>query len=488
MNCPKCGTPLENTYRCPKCEYEEPTMKRIIRASNYHYNVGLSKAKIRDLSGAITSLQMSLKYNKRNTDARNLLGLVYFQMGETVSALSEWVISVHFQSKGNVARNYIKKVQNNQGQLQVINNTIQNYNLALKYLDEGNGDLAIIELKKVVNLNPNYIRAYQLLGLLYIQHKQYSAAKKILSRALKLDRNNITTVRYMNELVGYSRQKRKGKDIQRERAAYVQIKDPNPIVIERTSGGYTDFSTSTLSFVNILIGIIIGAAVVGLLVVPSIQKTKAAEYNKAVVEYSSQISERNKEITTLQNQVDALTNENDGLKNSADTTSQADSGKNQELLIQAMKSYLDNDFVTSGTVLADVDKTLLDSQDAQAVYDFLLAKTRDTVVNQLYAEAYEYYDQKDYMNAVTYFRKVLNLNGDSVEAWFYMGRSYQYLTDFEQARNCYNTIINNYGDSDYAGDAGSYLSQIENRASESTASEDQTSGEQPAEGEPAEGE
>lgn len=483
MNCPKCGTPLENTYRCPKCEYEEPTMKRIIRASNHHYNVGLSKAKIRDLSGAITSLQMSLKYNKRNTDARNLLGLVYFQMGETVPALSEWVISVHFQSRGNVARNYIKKVQNNQGQLQVINNTIQNYNLALKYLDEGNGDLAIIELKKVVNLNPNYIRAYQLLGLLYIQHKQYSAAKKILSRALKLDRNNITTVRYMNELAGYSRQRRKGRDIERERAAYVQIKDPNPIVIERTSGGYTDFSTGTLSFVNILIGIIIGASVVGLLVVPSIQKTKAAAYNKAVVEYSSQISERNKEITTLQNQVDALTNENDGLKNSADTTSQADSGKNQELLIQAVKSYLDNDFVTSGTVLADVDKTLLDSQDAQAVYDFLLARTRDTVVNQLYAQAYEYYDQKDFMNAVTYFRKVLNLNGDSVEAWFYMGRSYQYLTDFEQARNCYNTIINNYGESDYAGDASSYLSQIENRTSESTASEDQVSGEQSTEGE-----
>lgn len=468
MNCPKCGTPLENTYRCPKCEYEEPTMKRIIRASNYHYNVGLSKAKIRDLSGAITSLQMSLKYNKRNTNARNLLGLVYFQMGETVSALGEWVISVHFQSKGNVARNYIKKVQNNQGQLQVINNTIQNYNLALKYLEEGNGDLAIIELKKVVNLNPNYIRANQLLGLLYIQHKQYSAAKKILSRALKLDRNNITTVRYMNELVGYSRQKRKGGDVEREKAAYVQIKDPNPIVIERTAGSYTDFNTSTLSFVNILIGIIIGAAVVGLLLVPSIQKTKASEYNQAVVEYSSQISERNKEITSLQNQVDTLTDENDKLKNNMDSVgSQADSEQNDKRLIQAMKSYLDNDFVTAGTVLADVDKTLLDGQEAQDVYDFLLTKTRDTVVNQLYAEAYEYYDQKDYMNAVTYFRKVLNLNPDSVEAWYNMGRAYQYLTDFEQARNCYNTIINNYGDSDYADDARTYLSQIESRMSES---------------------
>lgn len=475
MNCPKCGTPLENTYRCPKCAYEEPIMKRIIQSSNYHYNIGLSKARIRDLSGAIASLQMSLKYNKRNTNARNLLGLVYFQTGETVAALSEWVISVHFQSKGNVARNYIKKVQNNQGQLQVINSTIQNYNLALKYLEEGNGDLAIIELKKVVNLNPNYIRAYQLLGLLYIQHKQYSAARKILSRALKLDRNNITTVRYMNELVDYSHQRRRGKDVEREKAAYVQIKDPNPIVIERTAGSYTDFNTSTLSFVNILIGIIIGAAVVGLLLVPSIQKTKASEYNQAVVEYSSQISDRNKEITTLQNQVDALTDENDKLKNNMDTVgSQADSEQNEKRLIQAMKSYLDNDFVTAGTVLADVDKTLLDGQEAQDVYDFLLTKTRDTVINQLYAEAYEYYDQKDYMNAVTYFRKVLNLNSDSVEAWFNMGRAYQYLTDFEQARNCYNTIINNYGDSEYADDARTYLSQIESRVSESGTPENNT--------------
>ena len=40
------------------------------------------------------------------------------------------------------------------------------------------------------------------------------------------------------------------------------------------------------------------------------------------------------------------------------------------------------------------------------------------------------------------------------------------LTDFEQARNCYNTILNNYGDSDYANDARTYLSQIESRISE----------------------
>ena len=48
----------------------------------------------------------------------------------------------------------------------------------------------------------------------------------------------------------------------------------------------------------------------------------------------------------------------------------ADSEQNDKRLIQAMKSYLDNDFVTAGTVLADVDKTLLDGQEAQDVYDY----------------------------------------------------------------------------------------------------------------------
>ena len=88
---------MENVYVCPHCGHVDKVAKKIIYSSNWHYNKGLAKAKVRDLSGAVTSLSQSLKYNKRNTDARNLLGLIYYQMGEIVATLSEWVISVHFQ-------------------------------------------------------------------------------------------------------------------------------------------------------------------------------------------------------------------------------------------------------------------------------------------------------------------------------------------------------------------------------------------------------
>ena len=67
--------------------------KKIMHQSNYWYNDGLGKAKIRDMSGAIVSLRRSLQYNRGNIAARNLLGLVYYGRGEVAEALVEWIIS-----------------------------------------------------------------------------------------------------------------------------------------------------------------------------------------------------------------------------------------------------------------------------------------------------------------------------------------------------------------------------------------------------------
>ena len=47
-------------------------------------------------------MKRSLKFNKLNIQARNLLGLVYFETGEAVAALSEWVIS-KILCGGNIA-------------------------------------------------------------------------------------------------------------------------------------------------------------------------------------------------------------------------------------------------------------------------------------------------------------------------------------------------------------------------------------------------
>ena len=62
--------------------------------ANSYYNLGLEKAKVRDLSGAAQCLKKSLHFSKYQTDARNLLGLIYYENGEVADALVQWVISV----------------------------------------------------------------------------------------------------------------------------------------------------------------------------------------------------------------------------------------------------------------------------------------------------------------------------------------------------------------------------------------------------------
>ena len=83
MNCMNCGAFLadKDLDYCPHCGCNVLIQKKVEYLSKLYYNQGLEKASIRDLSGAVNCLKQSLTFNKRNIQARNLLGLVYFETG-----------------------------------------------------------------------------------------------------------------------------------------------------------------------------------------------------------------------------------------------------------------------------------------------------------------------------------------------------------------------------------------------------------------------
>ena len=174
--------------------------KKLISFSNYYYNEGLEKAGVRDLSGALDSLKLALKVNKYHIDARNLLGLVYFEMGEVVPALSEWVISKNLRPEKNVADDYIDSVQKSPSQLESFTQMSRKYNQALSYCYQDSKDLARIQLKKVLSDHPNFVQGHLLLALLYMDMKEWEKARKELNRCLRIDRANTTALRYMKEV------------------------------------------------------------------------------------------------------------------------------------------------------------------------------------------------------------------------------------------------------------------------------------------------
>ena len=305
MNCMNCGaflTDMDLDY-CPNCGYNVLIQKKVDYLSKIFYNQGLEKASIRDLSGAIACLKQSLMYDKRNIRARNLLGLVYFETGEVVSALSEWVISKNLQPTRNLASEYINKLQANPNKLAAINETIKKYNHALMLCREGHEDMAAIQLRKILTQNSKLIKGYHLLALIQMKNGEWNKARRILKKAARIDKTNTTTLRFLREVdeqTGVTtRLEKKKKGLFRSGAK--ENPDTDILGSERVAQPtvYREHSKVSVFFI-LMAGIAAGAVAFWLLAVPAIRQGIYQEANQQIVQYSESLASQGAELTKAQ--------------------------------------------------------------------------------------------------------------------------------------------------------------------------------------------
>ena len=305
MNCMNCGaflTDMDLDY-CPNCGYNVLIQKKVDYLSKIFYNQGLEKASIRDLSGAIACLKQSLMYDKRNIRARNLLGLVYFETGEVVSALSEWVISKNLQPTRNLASEYINKLQANPNKLAAINETIKKYNHALMLCREGHEDMAAIQLRKILTQNSKLIKGYHLLALIQMKNGEWNKARRILKKAARIDKTNTTTLRFLREVdeqTGVTtRLEKKKKGL--FRYGTKENLDTDILGSERVAQPtvYREHSKVSVFFI-LMAGIAAGAVAFWLLAVPAIRQGIYQEANQQIVQYSESLASQGAELTKAQ--------------------------------------------------------------------------------------------------------------------------------------------------------------------------------------------
>lgn len=305
MNCMNCGaflTDMDLDY-CPSCGYNVLIQKKVDYLSKSFYNQGLEKASIRDLSGAIAYLKQSLIYDKKNIQARNLLGLVYFETGEVVAALSEWVISKNLKPGRNLATEYIQILQANSNKLTAINKTIRKYNHALLLCREGHEDMAAIQLRKILTQNPKLIKGYHLLALIQIKNGEWNRARRTLRKAAKIDKTNTTTLRFLREVdeqTGVPTRLEKGKKgifhSSSGKSKDYDVPD-NEFVVQTPV--YREHSKIPV-FLLLMSGIAAGAVAFWLLAVPAIRQNIYQEANRQIVQYSESLATQGAELTRAQ--------------------------------------------------------------------------------------------------------------------------------------------------------------------------------------------
>lgn len=451
MICYRCGTDAGEKDRCASCGADLAIFKRIRRISNACYNLGLEQAGVRNLSGAVESLKKALKFNKNNIDARNLLGLIYYELGETVDALSEWVISRSCKPEDNLANRYLDSIQQNQSRLDAVNQTIKKYNQALQYCRQDSRDLAIIQLKKVLSLNPRLVRGHQLLALLYLQEGKLELAKKSLRNAGRIDANNTRTLRYLKEV--NAKIKETGTNRKPKEDDLISYQSGNETIIMPKR-----FKESSLgsTLISIVIGLLIGAAATFCLIVPSVRNQANEEAQRKLLEASDTVSTSAQTIRELEQQVGVLQGQLD--EAAKDSEQIEDQTKSYERLLKAYVAYADGDTVKAGDVLEKVDTAFL-SKSAKTIYDGLNAEVQAKYLESLYNDGYGYYSSGHYEEAIECLQKVVDEQQDYAggNAAYYLAQAYRRGGDLESARPYYQYVLDNYPGTERARTARNYV-------------------------------
>ena len=470
MICYQCGCSLSEHDFCTNCGADVALYKKIIYISNRFYNEGLERANVRDLTGAITSLRQSLKFNKNNVEARNLLGLVYFETGEVVAALSEWVISKNLRPKKNIADDYIDMIQTNQNRLDTINQTIKKYNQALTYCNQDSLDLAVIQLKKVVSLNPKFIRAHQLLALLYINSEEWERARRELTKCREIDTNNTATQRYLKEVEEMlvpeegvkqsSRKKQKTDDIVKYQSGNETIIQPVNI---REGKGVT-------SLLNLGIGVIIGIAIAIFLILPARIQASRADIDEDLRKVSEQSDAKTATIDELQQQVNELTKNNGDLQQDLEAYLGTDGKlRSVESLLKAADAYLTNP--EEVTVVADYLEEIVqddteggdgNSESFEDLYNTLLALVGPSVAQAYYDDGYEAYRQENYADAILNLEKAFKYDAANGDALYNLANSYYRTGEEEKAKEAYLQVIELFPNTEKASKSEAFLEEMEN--------------------------
>lgn len=469
MKCYRCNSPLDNNDYCLKCGADVSVYKIVVRASNTYYNQGLQKARVRDLSGAAACLRTSLSINKKNVKARNLLGLVYFEMGEVVMALSEWVVSKNIKPERNVAEVYINKVQNDPNKLEMMNQAIKRFNASLQYAKEGSCDIALIQLKKVTAMSPRLVKAGLLLGLLLWQDGQEERAKRSFYKVLKTDRNNTLALKYLTQLEGEAAQEEPDTEAifrKKRKVLEPSSMSGHDVIIPPTS--YKEPTNGVFTVLSILLGVVIGAALVWYLVLPAKLSNVNYDNNKIVREYSEQLAANAIDMNNLNSQIENLKTERDNLSlQLAGYIGENGESNLYSMLIEAADAYVDYDFAQAMILLQKIDVALLPSQTAKDVYNAMLSACNGGA-GRFTDQGVRAYTEKNYATAANYFQAALLYDETDDEAAYYLGLCYEEEEERQAAAAYYEEFLTKYPESAHTRDVETRLAALAQPPEEET--------------------
>ena len=435
--------------------------RRLEQISNGYYNLGLSLAKERNLSSALNALSISLGLNKKNTDARNLYGLIQFEMGEETKALISWVISININPINNPAQNYLQKLRNKSTYLEKSQDAISKYNKAISQIKTVNYDMARITLKQAVDIRPHFVKAMLALALLDIREGKSSEAKKLLDNVLSIDRFNTKAITYLEEMKPLTEKKAR-----KEKLSVIGSPVKKEKNVENANNGmpvteiYKNYS-GMFTAINVGIGLIVGACAMVFLYMPTMKVALNNAHNKEIVEISQQLNDVNLSIETLKSENEGL---NEQVNKLTEVNNTSTENMNYKLLqyvyfLGLIKEYNTKNYTRAAEIFSNLDVGQLTDVDnglgisVTGTFAEMAPKMRDEGPKLLLKVADGLNRSGDFAGAIGYYDAALRISPDYVEAKYKKALAYKTMGDVDTANNLFTEIITNYPDDRFANES-----------------------------------
>ena len=208
---------------------------------------------------------------------------------------------------------------------------------------------------------------------------------------------------------------------------------------------------------NVVIGVVIGVAVMGLLIMPALQSKKSGELNKAVAEYSDQVDAKSATLDSLQAENDSLKKQNEEAAKAASEA--ADKVSSYEELLKAYASYSSGDSAAALQQLEAINQDTL-SDDAKTLYSSVFSEVGVTAVKDLYKTGYDAYQKGDYATAIEDLGKCYELDNTQGDALYFLARSYHKSGDTENAKTYYQKVVDEFPNTKKATDAAGLMTGL----------------------------
>jgi tetratricopeptide (TPR) repeat protein len=355
-----------------------------------------------------------------------------------------------------------------------IRNSIFMYNKAIESLRNGSEDIAVIELRKAVSMNPNFNEALNLLGICYSYIGEKEKAAETFARVISSEPNSVYALNFMQRsgigevmpsAIKAKQQKKQQQDQPAEPLKRIRKRKPEkPEKPEKTVNPLI-FDTNRkrrmlISAAKIGAGFIVGVLLSFIIIYPSVGKPQAVVptpqqdntqdlIDQATAELGNKIAELEKKYEASQ-------------KDRENAIKQADYYKAAIRLyeIEAMAGRKEYESAADMLLLM---KTVEFQNDEKEKFDSLYEKVMPLAAKSAYDTGYKLYNQKKYQESLKSFDKVRMYDPKYSKmdaALYYMGRCNQILQDSRSALALYQELVAGYPESWYTRNAKVRINEL----------------------------